>query len=84
MKKMDTEQQNVIFILKLVMLFLLLVQEKSNKHFNSIKFMYEQQKLMTQNKFDYLTEMMIFSSLSYNCTPKRYRLLSNSKKYNFI
>ena len=47
MKKMDTEQQqtepqNMTFILELVMLFLLLVQEESNKHFNSIKFIYEQ------------------------------------------
>ena len=58
MKKMDTEQQqtepqNMIFILKLVMSCLLLVQEESNKHFNSIKFIYEQLNLMTQNKFDY-------------------------------
>ena len=68
MKKMDTEQQqtepqNRIFILKLVMSCLLLVQEESNKHANSIKFIYEQLNLMTQNKFDYSTEM-IFSSLS--------------------
>ena len=46
MKKMDTEQQqskpqNVIFILELLMSFLLLVQEDSNKHFNSTKFIYE-------------------------------------------
>ena len=41
MKKMNTEQQkaqNVISILKLVISFVLFVQ-KSNKHFNSIKFM---------------------------------------------
>ena len=25
---------------------------------------------MTQNKFNYSTEMMIFSSLFYNCSPK--------------
>ena len=47
MKKRDTEQQqtepqNMIFILKLVMSFLLWVQEESNKYFNSIKFIYEQ------------------------------------------
>ena len=53
MKKMDTEQQqiklqNMIFILKLVMSFLLLVQEESNKLFNSIKFIYEQLNLMTE------------------------------------
>ena len=48
MKKMDTEQQktepqNMIFILKLVISFLLLVLEESNKHFNfdSFKFIYE-------------------------------------------
>ena len=82
---MDTEQpqqtkpQNIIFILKLIMSFLLLVQEESNKHFNSIKFIYEQLNLMTQNKFDYSTEMLIFSSLLYNCSPKGYRLLRDSK-----
>ena len=70
MKKMDTEQQqtkpqNMIFILKLVMPFLLLVQEESNKHFNSTKFIYEQLNLMTWNKFDYSTVMIIFSSLLY-------------------
>ena len=34
---------------------------------------------MTQNKLDYSTEMMIFSSLLYNCSPKGYRLLRDSK-----
>ena len=62
-EKQQTEHQNMIFMLKLVMLFLLLVQEESNKHFNSIKLIYEQLNLMTQNKFDYSTEMMIFPSL---------------------
>ena len=48
----------MIFILKLVMSFLLLVQEELNKYFNSMKFIYEQLNLMTQNKLDYLTEMI--------------------------
>ena len=79
MKKIDTEQhqtkpQNMISILKLVMSFLLLIQEESNKNFNSIKFIYEQLNLMTQNKLDYSTEM-IFSSSLYNFSPKGYRLL---------
>ena len=84
MKKMDTEQQqtkpqNMIFIFKLVILFLLLVQEDSNKHFNSMKLIYELLNLKTQNKFDYSTEIMIFSSLLYNCSPKRYRLLRDRR-----
>ena len=54
------------------------MQEESNKHLNSIKFIYEQLNLMTQNKFDYLA-VMIFSSLLYNSSPKRYRLLRDSK-----
>ena len=83
MKKMDTEQQqtepqNMIFMLKLVMPFLLLGQEESNKHLNSIKFIYVLLNLMTKNKFDYLKEM-IFSSLLNNCSPKEYRLLRDSK-----
>ena len=82
-KKMDTEQQqiehqNMIFILKSVMSFLLLLQEELNKHFNSIKSIYEQLKLMTQSKFDYSIEI-IFSSLLYDCSPKGYRLLRDSK-----
>ena len=60
MKKIDTEQQqtkpqNMIPILKLVMSFLLLIQEESNKHFNSIKFIYEQLNLMSHNNLDYST-----------------------------
>ena len=50
---MNTEQQltisqNVISLLKFVMLFLLFVQEETKKHFNSIKFIYEQINLMTE------------------------------------
>ena len=55
------------------------MQEESNKYFNSIKFIYEQLNLMTQNKLDYFIEMMIFPSLLYNCSPKEYRLLRDSK-----
>ena len=81
MKTMDIEQrqnkpQNMICILKLVMSLLLLVQEESNKHLNSIKFIYEQLHLM--NMLDYSTEM-IFSSLLSNCLLKGYRLLRDSK-----
>ena len=48
----QTEPLNIIFILRLAMLFLLLVQEESKKHSNSMKFIYEQLNLMTHNKFD--------------------------------
>ena len=34
---------------------------------------------MTQNEFDYSTEMMIFTSMLYNCSPKGHRLLRDSK-----
>ena len=68
-KKIDTEQQqtksqNVISILELVMSLALLVQEESNKHLNSIKFIYEELKLMIQNKFDYSAEIIFPSVLS--------------------
>ena len=69
----------MIPILKLVMSFLLLIQKESNKHFNFIKFLYEQLNLMIQNKINSSTELMIFSSLLYNCSPKGYRLLRDSK-----
>ena len=49
------------------------------KHFNSFKFIYEQLDLMTQNKLDYSTEIIIVSSLLYNCSPKGYRLLRINK-----
>ena len=58
------------------MWFLLVVQKESNKHFNSIKFIYDQLNLMPQNKLDYSIEMMI---LLYNWSPKGYRLLKSSK-----
>ena len=53
-KKIDTEQhqtkrQNMIPMIKLVMSFLKMIQEESNKHFNCIKFIYEQLNLITQN-----------------------------------
>ena len=67
LQKMDIEEQskpqNNISILKLIMSFLLLLQEESNKYYSAIKFIYEQINLMTLNKFNYSTEMMIFSSL---------------------
>ena len=64
MKKMDTEQQqskfqNVIYILKLVISFVLMVPEESNKYFNSIKFTYEQLNLMKQNGNDYMFFIVI-------------------------
>ena len=34
---------------------------------------------MTQNKFDCSTEIMIFSSLLYNCSSKGHKLLRNRK-----
>ena len=63
--KMDIRQRQIqpqymIFISKLLLSFILLVQEESNKHFNSIKFTDEQLSLMTENTLDYSTEM-IFS-----------------------
>ena len=79
LQKMDIEEQqskpqNDISILKLIMSFLLLLQEESNKYYSAIKFIYEQINLMTLNKFNYSIEMMIFSSLLYNCSPTGYRL----------
>ena len=67
LQKMDIEEQqskpqNDISILKLIMSFLLLLQEALNKYYSAIKFIYEQINLMTLNKFNYSTEM-IFSSL---------------------
>lgn len=42
-------------------LFLLIVQDESFRCFDAVvKFIYEQLKLLTQNKFDYLAEMIIF------------------------
>ena len=81
---MDIEEQqskppNDISILRLIMSFLLLLQEESNKYYSAIKFIYEQINLMTLSKFSYSTEMMIFSSLLYNCSPTGHRLLRDSK-----
>ena len=80
LKKMDIEEQqskpqNDISISKLIMSFLLLLQKESNRYYSAIKFIYEKINLMTLNKFNYSTEMMIFSSLLYNCSPTGYRLL---------
>ena len=84
---MDIEEQqcklqNDISILKLIMSFLLLLQEESNKYYSAIKFICEQINLITLNNFNFSTEMMIFSSLLYNCSPTGYRLLRDSKNVN--
>ena len=55
-QKVDIEEQqskpqNHISILKLIMSFLLLLQEEFNKYYSAIKFIYEQINLMTLNKF---------------------------------
>ena len=78
-EEQQSKRQNDISVLKLIMSFLLLLQEESNKYHGAIKFIYEQINLMTLNKFNYSTEMMIFSSLLYNCSPTGYRLLRDSK-----
>lgn len=85
MKELDPEEaqakpQNMISVLKLISSFLLLVQNESLKYFNAIKFIYEQVNLMTQNKLNYSTEMIMFSSLLYSCSPQGYRLLKETKK----
>ena len=63
---MDKRQRQIqpqygIFIFKLRLSFILLVQEESNKQFNSFKFTNKQLSLMTKNTIDYSTEIMIFS-----------------------
>ena len=78
-EELQSNPQNNISILKLIMSFLLLLQEESNKYYSAIEFIYEQINLMTVNKFNYSTERMIFSSLLYNCSPTGYRLLTDSK-----
>ena len=60
----------------MIMSFLLYMQEESNISIQSN--LYELLNLMTQNKLDYSTEI-IFSLLLYNCSPKGYRLLRDSK-----
>ena len=78
-EEQQSKRQNDISILKLIMSFLLLLQEESNKYSSAIKFIYEQINLMILNKFNYSTEIIIFSSLLYNCSPTGYRLLRDSK-----
>ncbi len=46
LKQRQTKTQNVISISKLVMSFLLVIQEESNKHFHAIKFPYGQLKFI--------------------------------------
>ena len=76
-EEQQSKRQNDISILKLIMSFLLLLQEETNRYNSAIKFIYEQINLMTLNKFNYSTEIMIISSLLYNCSPTRYRQLKD-------
>ena len=64
---MQIKLQNTIYILNFYIL-ISTIDATSLKHLNSIKFIYEQLNLMTQNQFDHSREIMI--SLLYKCSPK--------------
>ena len=84
MRKLDIQEHqskplSVIAVLHLLLPFFTLLQDQSFKYFHSLKFISEQLHLMTQNKFDYSAEMIIFSSLLSKCSPCGYRMLRDSK-----
>ena len=78
--KSNSENCNSISVIQLVISFLsILLDEPSFKHSTVLKFVCEQLHLMTLNKMDYSSELVIFSSILYNCSPQGYRLLRDKK-----
>lgn len=62
-------------IIHLVLSFLTLLKDETFDHFHTLNFVCEQLKLMTLKKPEYSTELLVFSSLFYNCSRPGYRLL---------
>ena len=70
---------NTSTLIHLVISLLSVIKDESFKHFSALKFVCEQLQLMTLNKLEYSSELLIFSSLFYNCSRQGYRLLRENK-----
>ncbi|XP_066958187.1 uncharacterized protein [Macrobrachium rosenbergii] len=78
--KRSSKTCNTISVIQLAISFLsILLYEPSFKHSTVLKFVCEQLHLMTLNKMDYSSELVIFSSVFYNCSPQGYRLFRDKK-----
>ena len=63
-----------VSVIQLVLSLLSLIQDESYKYFSLLKFISDQLHLMTC-RLEYIAELLIFSSLFYNCSPQGYRFL---------
>ena len=84
LRMLDTHEQKdkppqAITVIQLVLSILSLMQDQSFKHLRTLKFVCEQLYLMTLTKFNYSSELMIFASLLYHCSPQGYRLLRDTR-----
>lgn len=83
LRTLDTGEQkdnppSAITVIQLVLSFLSLLQDQSFKHIRALKFVCEQLYLMTLTKLNYSSELMVFASLLYHCSPQGYRLLRDT------
>lgn len=79
-KQNEKRQNSIVTVIQLVLSLLYLIQDESYKYFSVLKFISEQLHLMTC-KLEYSPELLIFSSLFYNCSPHGYRFL---REKNFL
>lgn len=74
-----SQKCSTITLIHLVISLLNIITDQSFPHLSTLKFLCEQLYLMTLNKLEYSPDLLIFSSLLYNCSRPGYRLLREKK-----
>ena len=71
---------NALSVLQLVISLLTTVlQDQTYKHISTLKFVSEQLYLLTLDKYEYSTDLLVLSSLLYNFSPKAYRFIRDKR-----
>ena len=68
-------------LIHLVISLLTVIMDESFRHITTLKFVCEQLHLMTLTKLEYSAELLVVSSLFYNCSRSGYKLLRDN---NFL
>ncbi|XP_066966382.1 uncharacterized protein [Macrobrachium rosenbergii] len=78
--KQSSSSLNEMSVLHLVISLLTTVlQDQSYKHINTLKFVSEQLYLLTLEKYEYSTDLLVLSSLLYNFSPRAYRFIRDKR-----
>ena len=74
-----SEDERPLLVLKFIISLLqTIITNESFKFINVVKFISEQLTLITMKKVQYSNDILVFSSLLFNCSPQCYRLLRES------